>query len=158
MIRSLERSEFNWLEAGLREFFAELSKSIPDVFAPDAARVFAGLYLGGGARSSASLLTLGALDEPGPVAFLLARVHDRPARLPSRVLTLDAAYTLPDFRGRGHMSALLAQAEDFARGQGAERLELGTPGVGPAAAFWRARGFADEFIQMGKAVAANSGT
>ena len=158
MIRTLVAGDRSWLESMAADFFQELSWNAPGLFAPEAARIHADLYLAGGENVISLVITsAGDANEnvkadsgTEPCSVLLARVLQRPARNPARVLTVDIAYTPPEFRGRGWMSELLEALSADAAKRNITRLELGTPVNGPARAYWTKRGFVEEFIQMSR--------
>lgn len=147
MTRAVEAQDVEVLAALLAEFFEELADSVPDAFAPEAARIHAELYAKGGPELFARLA-----EDRTPQAVLLGRVLRRPARRPAAVLMIDAAYTVPARRAGGLMSGLLEEASAWCRTREIACMELSTPVGGPARAFWTKRGFGEEFVAMSRRV------
>ncbi len=159
MIRPLTGADALFLQKELNLFFSEIASATPPrssaagpLFAPDAGQVYADLYLKGTGDCLALCALAAESAAAEPVGLLLGRQVQRPARLPARAFVIDVAFTRPDFRARGTMSALLEKAYAWCEQRQILRLELGTPARGPAREFWARRGFGEEFVQMGRMI------
>ena len=143
MIRALRSSDREVLFALLEAFFEALRESAGDTFSDQAARIYTEIYSQGGDAFALAREVDGMIR-----SVLLGRIVERPARRPARVLLLDAAYTEPEYRGRGIMEALLDGARDWCRERSVAAMELSTPLDGPAQNYWARHGFDGRFVSM----------
>ena len=158
MIRLIQPENRHVVEKMLTVMFSEIDIH-NELFSENASSSLCDLYF-----NSNSGCTLGLLkyqntktnnesliqNNSSPIAMLFGRLENRPLRKHQKALFIDAAFTLPAERRKGHMKSLVDYSCRWGEKQGAIILEMGTPVLNrKAIQFWRKIGFRPNFTVLG---------
>jgi len=151
MIREIQAEDREAARGLLSALFQEIDPESV-LFAAEASSITTDLYLSLGPEKSLGLVYRENPNESARLSsLLLARVEERPLRSRARAVYIDAAYTLPDFRGRGRMTFLLDRLEIWSNDRGIEVMELSTPLANQTArVFWEKRGYIPRMLTFSR--------